>query len=185
MVVGPMQCFLVVVLITGFIGLSRGWMREIITMAIILGSVLFLLNGGDGLLHQFFFVNMPTALHDLIFGTSTVTVSAPDPVPNTTTDYLFGLGSFAGLTGLGYLVGHRYGTAPKTNQHRLTGILPGIINGAAISYYASNTILPSTTLDLTSPSDAMTRVYLPIVLGIGLAGMILILIISRISKGGK
>jgi hypothetical protein len=186
MVVGATQCFFVVLLITGLIGLMRGWVREIITMAIVLGAVVFLLSGGGGLLHQFFFVNLPNAFHDLIFGNSAVSVAGPtvSTSTNTTGDYLFGLASFLGLMGLGYWVGHHYGTPPKTNTHRLGGVLPGLVNGAAMSYYTSQTILPSTQLDLTSPSGALTQMFLPIVLGLGLVGLILVLVVSALSKGG-
>ena len=185
MVIGSFQCFLVFLVITAFIGFARGWMREIITMAIILGAVLFLLNGGGGLLHQFFFVNLPAAFHDLFFGNSGVTAGTPTvSAPNPTEDYLFGIASFLGLMGLAYGVGHKYGAPATTNQHRLTGILPGTVSGASMAYYASNTILPNTTLDLSSPSGVITRLYLPIILGLGLMGLVVILLISRAGKGG-
>ncbi len=186
MVIGATQCFFVVLLITGLVGLMRGFLREVITMALVLGAVLFLLNGGDGLLHHFVFVNLPTAIHDLIYGDSAVTVGTPSvSAPNPTGDYLFGLSSFLGLMGLGYVVGHKYGGPPATNQHRIGGILPGLVNGAAISYYTSRSILPGTTVNLTSPNDALTQMYLPIILGLGLVGLVVVLIMSSISKGGK
>jgi hypothetical protein len=184
--VGPTQCYIVIVLITAFIGLSRGFVREVITMAIVLGTVLFLLNGGDGLLHQFIFVNVPTALHDLIFGTSTTSVPTPPVnVPPQTRESLFGVLSFFILMVLAYLAGQRFGSPPTTNQHRLGGILPGLVTGAAIAYYVSNAILPSTTVDLTSPTDTLTRVDLPIILGIGLLGLVVALLMSRGSKSGS
>lgn len=183
MVIGPSQCFFVVLLIAAFVGLSRGFMREVVTMAIILASVLFLLNGGNGLLHQFLFVNMPNAFRVLIFGDSAVNAGTPVVSnPNPTGDYLFGLGSFLVLTALAYLVGHRYGQPAKTNQHRLGGMLPGLVNGAAIAYYASNTILPSTTVNLTSPTDTLTRLYLPIIFGFGLLALVLVLVVSSFAK---
>lgn len=183
MVIGQMQCFLVVLVITAIVGLSRGFLREVITMAIVLASMVFLLNGGDGLLHTFFFSNLPQALHDLVYGNSGVTVGTPAvSTPNQTGDYLFGVASFLGLTALGYGVGHRYGGAPKTSQHRLGGILPGIVNGAAISYYASQTILPATQFNLTSPSGALTQAYLPVVLGLGLVGLVAVLVVSALSS---
>lgn len=183
MVIGPMQCFLVILVITAIIGLSRGFLREVITMAIVLASVVFLLNGGDGLLHSFFFNNLPQALHDLVYGNSGVTVGTPAVSdPNPTGDYLFGIGSFLGLTGLGYVVGHRYGGPPASNQHRLGGILPGLVNGAAISYYASKSILPSTVFNLTSPSSALTQAYLPVILGLGLVGLVAVLVVSALSS---
>jgi hypothetical protein len=186
MIVGPTQCFFVILVITAFIGLSRGWVREVITMAIVLAIVLFLLNGGGSLMHQFLFVNVPAALRALFFGTSTAsTPASPVSVPDTTQNYLFGVLTFGVLTVLAYVVGHRFGSPPATNSHRMGGVLPGLVNGAAISYYASNAIFPSTTLNLTSPTDMVTRVYLPIILGIGLLGMVVVLLLARGSKGGS
>ena len=183
MVIGSFQCFLVFLLITAFIGFARGWMREIITMAIILGSVLFLLDGGNGLLHQFLFVNLPNAFRVLFLGTDAVTTATPTvSIPNPTEDYLFGIASFLGLSGLGYGVGHKFGTPATTNAHRVTGVLPGTVSGAAMAYYASNTILPATTLDLSSPSSVITRLYLPVILGLGLVGLVIILLVSRAGK---
>lgn len=184
MVIGSFQCFLFFLLITAFIGFARGWMREVITMAIILGAVLFLLNGGTGLLHQFLFVNLPNAFRVLFFGSGAVTAGAPTvSTPNPVGDFAFSVSSFLGLMGLGYGVGHKYGTPATTNQHRLTGILPGLVSGASMAYYGSNTILPNMTLDLSSPSGVITRLYLPIILGVGLLGLIVILLISRAGKG--
>jgi hypothetical protein len=183
-----MQCFLVILVITSVIGLWRGFLREVITMAIVLASVVFLINGGDGLMHQFFFVNLPQAFHDLVYGNNGVTVGYPTvtTTTNSTGEYLFSLAAFVGLMGLGYGVGHRYGGAPKTTQHRLGGILPGLVNGAAVSYYASKTIFPATQVDLTSPSSALTQAYLPVVLGLGLVGLVTVLVVSSLSsrKGG-
>jgi hypothetical protein len=185
MVLGATQCFFVVLVITGAIGLMRGFVREIITMAIMLGTVLFLLNGGDGLIHQFFFVNLPNAFHDLIFGTSSVSVGSPTvSSPNPTGDYLFSVATFLGLTGLGYGVGHKYGGPPASNQHRLGGVLPGLVNGAAIAYYGTKEILPSTQFAFNTPSDVLTQMYLPIVLGLGLVGLIVVLVVTALSKGG-
>lgn len=191
MIIGATQCFLVVLLFTGVVGLMRGFLREVITMAIVLASVVFLLNGGDGLLHNFFFVNLPQALHDLVYGTNGVTVGVPTVSTSSTTsvDYLFSVGSFLALLGLGYGVGHRYGGKPATNLHRLGGVLPGLVNGAAIAYYASNSIFPATTVDLTSPSGVLTQAYLPVVLGLGLVGLVAVLVVSSLSSrsggGGK
>jgi hypothetical protein len=190
MVIGEMQCFLVLLVITAAVGLWRGFLREVITMAIVLASIVFLMNGGDGLLHTFFFVNLPQAFHDLVYGNSGVTVGYPavSTSTNTTGDYLFGLFTFLTLMAIGYGVGHHYGGAPKTTQHRLGGILPGLVNGAAISYYASKSIFPTTTVDLTSPSSALTQAYLPVILGIGLVGLVAVLLISafasRSTSGG-
>ena len=182
MVIGTFQCFLFFLLITAIIGFTRGWMREVITMAIILGAVLFLLNGGDGLIQQFLFVNLPNALHVLFFGAAAS--DPPDPTSSPTRDFLFSSAAFVGLMALGYGVGHKYGQPATTNQHHVLGILPGLVSGSSMAYYVSNSILPSMTLDLSSPSGVITRFYLPIILGLGLLVLVVIMLISRSGKGG-
>ena len=184
MIIGAMQCFLVILVVAATIGLWRGFLREVITMAIVLAAIIFLLNGGDGLLHTFFFTNLPQAFRDLIYGNSAVTVGNPTVTSsvNPTGDYLFNLTSFLALVGIGYGVGHRYGGVPATTQHRLGGVLPGLVNGSAISYYASKSIFPSTTIDLTSPSSALTQAYLPVILGIGLIGLVAVVLISAFAS---
>lgn len=183
MFIGTFQCFVFFLLITAIIGFMRGWMREVITMAIILGGVLFLLNGGDGLIHIFLFNNLPNALHVLFFGSPAAASDPPDPA-NPTGDFLFNSAAFVGTMALGYGVGHKYGQPATTNQHRVLGIMPGLVSGAAMAYYVSNAILPSATIDLSSPSGAITRFYLPIILGLGLLVLVVIMLISRAGKGG-
>src|SRR5262249_60859620 len=46
MTIGQTQCFMIALVIAGAIGAQRGWGREVITCAILLGTVLFLANGG-------------------------------------------------------------------------------------------------------------------------------------------
>jgi hypothetical protein len=107
--VGQVQCFSIILVTSGCVGLWRGWMREVITLAIVLGSVLFLLNGGTYVIFQFTFVRIPQAFTDLFFGPSQLGFSNPAiPTPNPAGAF-FGVVTFGGLTGLGYLVGHRYG----------------------------------------------------------------------------
>jgi hypothetical protein len=184
MYIGSEQCLFIIVIITALIGL-RGWHREVVTMAIILGMVLFLSLGGDGLLHQFFFVNLPDAFRVLIFGDNAVNAGTPTvSSPNGWGDQLFRLGAFGGLTGLAYLVGHKYGSAPKTTSHKVIGMVPGAVNGVALSYYVTNGLFPNNNpaVTITSPTNALTTMYLPIILGLALLGLVLIIVVSSFSK---
>ena len=175
MFIGQTQCFTIVLLISGLVGMWRGWMREVITLAITLGSVLFLLNGGNDLLYQFFFVKIPRAFSDLFFGPSQLGLGDPTiPTPNPAGTF-FGVASFLGLTGLGYLVGHRHGGAPTKNIHRVVGIVPGVMNGMALSYYATRTIFISGAL----PTSGLTQAYLPAILGLGLVAVVIALLASK------
>ena len=72
MYIGPAQSVLLFCLLTGLAGWWRGWGREIITIAITLASVLFLVNGGITWLWQFIFYSVPQAFNQLFLGTSGV-----------------------------------------------------------------------------------------------------------------
>jgi hypothetical protein len=173
--VGQTQCFTILLLISGLVGMWRGWMREVITLAIVLGSVLFLLNGGNDLIYRFIFVKIPQAFTDLFFAPSQVGLGDPSmPTPNPAGTF-FGLASFGGLTGLGYLVGHRHGGAPKRNMHRVVGFVPGVMNGMAMAYYATRTIFVSGPL----PDSGLTQAYLPAILGLGLVAVFIVLLASK------
>jgi hypothetical protein len=184
MYIGSATCLFIIVIITALIGL-RGWHREVVTMAIILGIVLFLSLGGDGLLHQFVFVNLPAAFRVLIFGDNSVNAGTPQvTTPNGWADLLFRLASFGGLTGVAYLVGHKYGAAPKTTTHKVVGMIPGAVNGIALSYYVTNGLFPNNNpvVTITSPTNALTTMYLPIILGFALFALVLIVAVSAFSK---
>ncbi len=187
MSIGSEQCLFIIVIIAALIGL-RGWVREVVTMAIVLGMVLFLSVGGNGVLHQFFFVNLPDALRVLIFGDNAVKAGTPQVSnPNGWGDQLFRLASFGGLTGLAYLVGHKYGTPPKTTTHKVIGIVPGAVNGVALAYYVTNGLFPNNNpvVTITGPTTALTTMYLPIILGFALLGLLLFLVVAAFSRGGS
>lgn len=190
MVIGAAQCFFVILVVAGVVGLFRGFVREIITMAIVLAAILFLSNNGNNLIQQFLFVNLPNAAHVLVFGDGVVSTADPTGAANPAMGVSSAVATFLTLMGLGYVFGHRVGTPPTTAQHRLAGVLPGLVNGGAIAYYFSNSILPQFSLQLTGPDSGTTGYYLPIILGVGLVLVIAILLFSLLGKrsgggGGK
>ncbi len=177
------ECFFVIILIAAFIGLWRGWIREVITTAILLGVILFLMLGGAGILYHFIFVNLVDSINALISGSS---VSVP--ASNTSSqpaqgDFLFGLVTFLGLTSIGYLVGHKAGKPPASTTHRLTGIIPGIVNGVAVVFYTVRNIIPQLNLSVQTPDLTTVSSYLPIIFGLALLAVIIILI--ALSTKGK
>ncbi|HEY7781856.1 MAG TPA: CvpA family protein [Ktedonobacterales bacterium] len=187
MIIGAAQCFFIILVVAGLVGLMRGFVREIITMAIVLAAILFLSNSGNNLIQQFLFVNLPNAFHVLVFGDGLVSTADPSGQANPAMGASSAVVSFLTLMGLGYVVGHRFGAPAASAQHRLAGILPGLVNGTAIAYYFSNSILPQFQLQLSGPNNATTAYYLPIVLGAGLVMVIAILLftlLGRRSGGG-
>ena len=180
------ECFFVIVLTAAFVGLWRGWVREVITTAILLGVILFLLLGGSDVLYRFIFVNLIDAFKAL--GGSTV--SAPGSPTDTPTsapnDFLFSVLTFGGLTTVGYLVGHKAGKAPTTATHRLAGLIPGTVNGAAVVFYATRNIIPNLDVNVQSPDSTTVSNYLPVIFGIALLAVVVILIaLSTKSKAKK
>lgn len=170
------ECFFVIILTAAFVGLWRGWVREVITTAILLGVILFLLLGGSDVLYRFIFVNLIDAFKAL--GGSTVSAAGPDTTtsPSTQTDFFFSLLTFGGLTAVGYLVGHKAGKAPTTAVQRLTGVIPGTVNGAATVFYATRNIVPNLDVDVASPDATTVNNYLPVIFGIALLAVVVILI---------
>lgn len=168
MVIGQSQCFLIALVVAAAIGARRGWGREVITCAIILGTVLFLLNGGGNLLAN--------VLSQGLNNASVQPASAQ--ACNTLNPQLLSTLVFGGMTWLAYSAGTKWGTAPKTHNHRIAGTIPGAINGAALAYYTGNAILPGKSLELSAPGAAFSNVYLPEVFGLGLLGLLAVLFIA-------
>ncbi len=180
------ECLFVILLVAAFIGLWRGWIREVITTAILLGVILFLTLGGQGVLYRFIFVNLADAFRALFEGGSGGSVSVGSSgasTPQTQGDFLFTLLTFCAFTCLGYVVGHKAGKPPTTATHRLTGIIPGVVNGIAVIFYSVKYIFPQQNLNVTSPDATTVSNYLPVVFGLALIAVIGVLI--ALSAKGK
>ena len=180
------ECLFVILLVAAFIGLWRGWIREVITTAILLGVILFLTLGGQGVLYQFIFVNLVDAIKALFSGSTSVSVAPTGTSQPAQGDFLFTSLTFAGLTAISYMVGHKAGKPPTAASHRLTGIIPGIVNGIAVAFYSVRYIIPQLNVSVQSPNDATVSNYLPVVFGLALLAVIVVLIVlSTKSKAKK
>src|SRR5579859_6547608 len=162
------ECFFVVILVAAFICLWRVWIREVITTAILLGAILFLMLGGDGILYHFIFVNLVDSFKALFSGSSVSVPASSASSQSAQGDFLFGLLTFFGVTSIGYLVGHKAGKPPASTTHRLTGIIPGIVNGVAVVFYTVRNIIPQLNLSVQSPDVTTVSSYLPVVFGLAL-----------------
>lgn len=204
MVIGPIQCFVLFIVLFAAIGARRGWNREVIACAFILGTVMFLSLGGLNLIDQLLSNGlistasakglMPSggippsgsgvgagALAATPAPASDATASCPPLVKSPILSSLI----FGGMSWLGYRVSAKYGQPPKSSNHRIAGIMPGAINGAAIAYYVSSAILPG-QVTVQTPTSATTANFLPLVFGVGLIGLLLVVFIaSQASKSAK
>ncbi len=175
------ECFFVIILTAAFIGLWRGWVREVITTAILLGVILFLMLGGSDVIYRFIFVNLVDAFRALGGGSASASGSAPQGTAQT--DFLFEVLTFGGLTTVGYLVGHKAGKPPTSATHRLAGIIPGAVNGAATVFYATRNLIPNLNLSVSGPDSGTATNYLPVIFGVALLAVLVILV--ALSAKGK
>lgn len=202
MVIGQTQCFMIALVLSAAVGARRGWSREVITCAIVLGTVLFLLNGGADMLNTFI-----ASLTQHVGGTASAAALSGGGVPGTTpsggvpsyaaatginacspiSTRALGDGIFAGMSYLGYRAGSKYGPPPKLHTHRIAGTIPGAVNGASMAFYLSHGVLTGNKqLLLFSPSGSLTSTYLPEIFGIGLIGLLVVLFIAgQTSKSSK
>ncbi len=196
MSINAIQLIVIVLVITGAVGVRRGWAREVITTAILLATVIFLLVGGAAFILQFFsqgFVGTASA-HALSGGGPSVpTGSGPSSgYPAQTSGVCIATGAqslanfiFFGMTWLAYWAGSKHGQPPKNGTHRLAGFVPGAINGAVIMYYISHSGLLGRQLIVENPSPTAVSSFLPVVFALGLLGLLAVLFVASQGHKGK
>jgi len=208
LVVDQGQCFLLMLLVGAVVGFWRGWVREVITCTIILATLLFLTLGGADLLANLLGGRglglVPTASAHPLYpagggnpsggglpgqppapGTSG-SVSASTACPTNVNAQALGTLIFAGMTWFAYRMGTRFGSPPSSRGQRWAGVIPGAVNGGAIAYWVSRTLLPGQQIIVQSPSSGVTVALLPLVFGFGLLALLAILFIaSQTGKGAK
>lgn len=203
MIIGPTQTFIFSLLAGGAYGARRGWAKEVITTAVVLSDVLFLSNGGAGFLSHILASTIGTAGSTALGGPLFAGGGGTAPPYTGTTSFGTTAGAactavlttavsritFLGMTWLGYRSGTRHGPAPKMSSHRIAGVVPGAINGAAIAYYVSNNLLPSTPVVLNTPGGGDVASYLPVVFGVGLVALLIVLFVAgqmkKAASGGS
>lgn len=178
MVITQSQTFLALLVIGAAVGAYRGWHREVIASAVILATVLFLANGGGMLLTNLLVqgygnVSQPTNGGAQSQGLGTCTAVLPG---------LLAKGTFVTMTWLGYRAGKYYAPAPAAAHHRATGMLPGVVNGAAVAYYLSTYVFPGTQFVIGTPTPANAGSFLPQAFGIGILALLAILFVAGQSR---
>jgi hypothetical protein len=187
------QVYVFAVIVGAAVGLYRGWSREAITMAIELATVLFLLLGGVVAVAHLFTTTSSALLpvasaHGLSGGgptgppaQTTAGASSSDTqiCTNGISARFVGECVFAVMTWVAYHFGHKYGGPPQTNMNRVTGMLPGAVNGGAIMLYLSTTIFNGREITIFSPSGPAATNYLPLVLGLALLCVVGVLVLTK------
>jgi hypothetical protein len=180
--VSQVQLAVILVVVTAVIGFRRGWGREVITCAVVLGTLVFLQLGGLGALSGAFanaFASMsgPGSTNCAVRDTAVAAKTSDPP-------QLLALLIFAGMVWLGYSVGGQHGSAAVTLGHRFWGLIAGAITGGAIAYYLVNATFSegSTVLQWLNAINFVSS--LALLLGIGLIGVLAVFLYSfRSGKG--
>jgi hypothetical protein len=170
MVLDQTHVFFIIVGAMALVGFIRGWSREVVTCAVVLGAVLFLIAGGERMLARLLLGHLPGPLAKLAMSGGGLAI---------------GLAALIGALMLGYWLGNQYGEEPSMYRHRLSGMLPGAAVGAALTYYLSEHLAAGTRLALNSPSDTQARTYVTLVYGLGFGVLLLLLGYTMIANRGK
>jgi len=178
MTISAGQCFLIAVVFFALIGLLRGWLREIITTAIILGSVLFLSLGGAQYLSHLFTQSLPGAFSYVVSGSVSPAPSSTTAFNPTITLIIFGV-----LAALGYIIGHLFGRPPTQVGHRLAGTIPGTVNGLALAAYGANLFsqlskTSAPTLSVVGVTPSVANQYYPLIFVVAIIVALIVLFTS-------
>ena len=181
MIITSSQVLLISVGLGGLAGFRRGWAKEVIASAMVLGTLFFLTLGGDRIIGSFFThgFNSIVALGNPTDPSGPAVVCSPG-LQRAVSEVLFG-----SMTWLGYRTSAKHGVAVKSSNHRIAGLIPGGINGAAIAYFISRTVFPGTQVQINTPGQSDTSGYLPEVLVLGLVGLLVVLFITSQAGKGK
>lgn len=182
------QFYLIIIAIFAIIGFARGWRREIISMAFIVPTVLFLYVGGGNGLAGFFLQRIP-------YGTNFLTAGAVGPktlppAPDGNQVLVVSVITLVAVIVLGFLVGNRAFSAKDSASHpthRFLGIIPGMVEGVAIvamigRLFASN---PQITVGTATPNPNNLGNGFLVIFLIAIAALIIGLLAGRVGKGSK
>lgn len=176
------QCFFIAIIAFGIFGIYRGWRREIISLAFVLGAVLFLFLTRASLA-QFVFVNLPRSIQELTTGTAPTgtapTIPLSDP-RSTLTIAVF----FIAVVALGYMISYR--AAPKANSpaEHILGVIPGVVAGYAILNFVTNALGATSlfTVNVNTPGQDQISSGLLVIFVVAAVATIISLIAASTKK---
>jgi hypothetical protein len=190
------QVFAIAVILGACFGAYRGWRREVITLAIELATIIFLLLHGvetiAGLSSGASSALVPTASALGLSGgggatnsnagggtyTPGPTVVCTNPINLQMVEFII----FGVMTFLAYRLGWAWGGAHKGSNDRIIGFFVGAVNGAAIMFYLSKTVFQGQTITLFSPSGWQAGQYLPLIIAGAFIAIVILLLIGTQSR---
>jgi hypothetical protein len=180
------QFYAIIIAIFAIIGFARGWRREVVSMAFIVPTVLFLYVGGGNGLAGFFLQRIPYGTNFLTAGAVGPKTLPPAPGPNQV--LVVSIIALIVAILLGFLVGGSGALKPTgTPTERFVGIIPGLVEGVAIiaiigRLFASN---PQITVGTATPNPNNLGNGFLVIFLIAIAALIIGLLAGRVGKGSK
>ena len=179
------QFYAIVIAIFAIFGFARGWRREVVSMAFIVPTVLFLYVGGGNGLAGFFLQRIPYGTNFLTDGAVGPKTLPPPPGPNQV--LVVAIIALIAAIVLGFLVGNRAFKPTGTPTERFVGIIPGLVEGVAIvamigRLFASN---PQITVGTATPNPNNLGNGFLLIFLIAVAALIIGLLAGRVGKGSK
>jgi uncharacterized membrane protein required for colicin V production len=178
------QCFFLAIIAFGVLGFQRGWRREIISMAIILAGILFLIFGNLGLA-QFIFINLPRAIQALLTGVAPSQQAATMPTSDSRVAISTGI-AFIVFVALGYLISQKVSPKPAGPPERIWGIIPGVISGYAILTFLTAALGKTSlfSVNVNTPNQGLIGSYLLVIFIVVVVVVIVALIAASSKKKG-
>jgi CDP-diglyceride synthetase len=177
--------YLIVLAIFALIGFARGWRREVISMAFIVPTVLFLYVGGANGLASFFLQRVPYGANFFTGGAIGPKSLPPPPSPNQV--LLVAVITLIVAIIVGFLVSSGAQKSPGTAGERFLGIIPGLVEGIAIVAYISHLFAssPQITFGTATPNPNNIGSGFLIIFLVAIAALIIGLLVSRVGRGSK
>src|SRR3989442_9825248 len=134
-----LQFFYLAVIGFAFIGLRRGWRRELFSLVFALSGVVFLFFGLGQFLAQFFFLRLPAIVQLGATGAVDNKPASAYTLPANDGRILFTtVLTFIIIVIAGYLIGNKAFPKPATAQERILGVIPSVIAGFVLVAYLTN-----------------------------------------------
>jgi hypothetical protein len=185
-ILNSVQFYAIVIAIFAIIGFARGWRSEVISMAFIVPTVLFLYIGGANGLASFFLQRIPYGFN--FFTSGAIGPKTLPPPPGQNQVLAVAVITLAVAIVVGFLVSNNKAfKSGGTPRERFLGIIPGMVEGVAIvamigRLFASN---PQITVGTATPNPNNLGNGFLVIFLIAIAALIIGLLAGRVGKGSK
>ncbi len=166
-------------------GFQRGWKREMISLAVIIASLLFLSLGGGPAVAFLLFVGVPFLFQAIQNGAQKTGVQVQSLAsPDSTAILVTTIVCFFLIIGLGYAIGKRIVDKPSKPVEHFLGLIPAAISGYILTTYVLGAIPLFAGLPLFSSQLMKVDLSLPSFLFI-FVGAVLVVAAALIAGGRK